>query len=60
MEGNPPETYEKTILRGDSQTLAQITQRGCGVFILGDIQNLSGHRPEQPSVADLARDKEFH
>lgn len=22
MEGNPPETYEKTILRGDSQTLA--------------------------------------
>lgn len=29
--------------------LEQIVQRCCGVSILGDIQNLSGHSPEKPS-----------
>lgn len=29
--------------------LEQIVQRCCGVSILGDTQNLSGHSPEKPS-----------
>jgi len=27
-------------------------QGGCGVSILGDIQNPAGHSPEQPAIAD--------
>ena len=30
--------------------LTESSQRGCGVFILGDIQNLSGHGPGQPAL----------
>ena len=33
------------------QTLAQAAQRGCGVFILGDTQNLTGHGLEQPALS---------
>jgi len=36
------------------QTLTHITQRGGGQFVLGDIQNPSGHGPEQPSLGGLA------
>ena len=36
------------------QTLEQTAQRGCRVSILGDIQNLTGHGPEQPAVTDPA------
>lgn len=32
------------------QTLAQISQRCCGISILGDSQNSTGKDPEQPSV----------
>ena len=34
-------------------------QVSCGVFILGDIQNLSGHVPEQLAVADPVRAGSF-
>ncbi|KAK4826188.1 hypothetical protein QYF61_006132 [Mycteria americana] len=34
------------------QTLEQVTQRVCGVSILGGIQNLNGHSPEQTPLAD--------
>lgn len=27
---------------------------GCGIFILGDAQNLTGHGPEQPALVDFA------
>jgi len=36
------------------QTLAQVAQRGCGVSILEDIQNLTGRGPEQRAVGDPA------
>jgi len=32
------------------QALEQISEGGCMVFISGDIQNPSGHKPEQPAV----------
>lgn len=35
-------------------TLEQIAQRCCGVFILGDIQNLTGHDPGQSAQAEHA------
>ena len=48
-----PFKHKKTLFYCDGdQTLEQITQRGCGVFILGDIQNPAGHSPEQPALAD--------
>ena len=31
------------------QTSGQVAQRRCGVFVLGDIQNLTGHSLEQPA-----------
>ncbi|KAK4832687.1 hypothetical protein QYF61_025148 [Mycteria americana] len=36
------------------QTLAQVAQRGCGVSIPGDIQNLTEHGPGQAALADPA------
>lgn len=38
----------------DGQALAQVAQRGCGVSIPGDVQNLPRHGPEQPVLADPA------
>ena len=36
------------------QALAQVAQRGRGIFIPGCIQKLSGHGPGQPILGDLA------
>lgn len=33
--------------------LEQVFQRACGVTIVGNIQNLTAHRPGQLAVADL-------
>lgn len=38
----------------DAQTLEKAAQRGCGVFMLGHIQNPTGHSPEQAAVVDPA------
>lgn len=38
----------------------QVAQRGCAVFILGDIQNLTGHCPGQPAVAGLTLSRGLH
>lgn len=35
--------------------MAQVAQRGCPMFTFGDTQNLTVHRPEQPTVADAAQ-----
>lgn len=35
-----------------SRIPVQISQRGCGVFVFQVIQNLTGHDPEQPPLAD--------
>lgn len=32
----------------------QVAQGGCGITILGDVQNPTGHRPVQPALADLS------
>lgn len=37
--------------------LEKVAQRGCWVSILGDIQNLTGHDPEQPELIDCALSK---
>lgn len=34
-------------------------QRGCGFPIPGDIQNPTGHSPEQPALVDPAFSREF-
>lgn len=34
--------------------VAQVAQRGCRVFICGDIQNLTGYCPGQLAVDDSA------
>jgi len=36
----------------------EVAQRGCGVSILGDTQNLTGHGPNQPAVGDPALSRE--
>lgn len=38
----------------DDQALPQIVQRGCGISILGDVQNPSGHRSGQAAQGDSA------
>lgn len=30
---------------------AQFAQGGCGVSVLGDVKNLSGHSPGQPALS---------
>ena len=42
-----------------AQTLEQVTQAGCRVFILGGIQNSAGQCPEQPTVVDIALSRGF-
>lgn len=42
-----------------AQTLEQVTPTGCGLFILGGIQNSAGQCPEQPAVADIALSRAF-
>jgi len=50
-----PFKYNKKLPYSEGgQTLAQFAQRSCGVSILGDIQNSTGHSPEQPVLADPA------
>lgn len=43
-----------------NQTLAQATQIGCGIFILGDIKNLAIAGPEEPALAEFALSKVFY
>lgn len=38
--------------------LVQIAHRGCGVFILGDIQHPTGHSPKQPVAGNSALSRE--
>jgi len=38
----------------DDQALAQAAQRVCGVSILGDIQNPTGHSARQPALGSPA------
>lgn len=41
------------------QTLEQVVQIGCGVAILGDIENLFGRSSDQPSAGDSALSRDF-
>lgn len=49
---------QKNILLGGGKTLAWISQRGCGVTTLGDVQNPTDHSPDHPAVADPALRRE--
>lgn len=42
------------VTRQGGQTLQQLDQRGCAVFILGDIQSSSRQGVEPPGLADVA------
>lgn len=44
-----PSEHQETFYhcKGD-QALAQVSQRGCGVSLVGDAKKLSGHVPRQP------------
>lgn len=45
----------KTLLYSEGgKTVAQATQRDCGVTISGDIQSPAGHGPGQTALADTA------
>lgn len=35
-------------------TQEQVTQRGCGVSICGDVKNPTGYGPGQPALSDSA------
>lgn len=53
--GNSTETQVQTFFYCEgAQTQAQIAQRGCGVSILGDTGNPTGHGPGQPAPVDPA------
>lgn len=43
----------------DDQTLEMAAQRASGVSFLRDIQNLTGHSPEQPALVDPAGAREW-
>lgn len=42
---------------GDGEMLETVDQSGCEVLIFGDIQKLSGHDSEQPTLVDLGLSK---
>lgn len=50
----PSEDEEKLFHCESDGALAQIAQRGGGVFVFGDLQKPSGHGPEQSSLGDPA------
>lgn len=41
------------------QTLEQVAQRGCGVSVLGESQNMCGHNLGQPTLVDSALSRGF-
>lgn len=47
-------TGKKVLYREVDQTLEQVSHGGCGVSILGDIQNPTGHCPRQCAPTDSA------
>ncbi|KAK4828368.1 hypothetical protein QYF61_026090, partial [Mycteria americana] len=55
LRGGSYQCYKKKLFYFvNSQTLEQAAQRICGVFILHDIQHISGHGLGQPILADTA------
>ena len=49
-----PECQEMLFHCEGDQALSQVAWRGCGVFILGDIQKPSGHGPGKPALGGPA------
>ena len=47
-------TEDKFFHCDGGETLDKVARAGCGVFILGDVQNPSGYSPEQPAFTDLS------
>lgn len=54
MHKVPPEHQEALFYSEIDQALAQVSHRGCGVFLLSDIQKLSGYGPGEPPLGGLA------
>lgn len=49
-----PSERKPLLYNEGGKTLAQATQRGCGVTISEDIQSPTGHGPGQTALADTA------
>lgn len=43
----------------DDEALTYVAERGCGLFICGNIQKLSGHKPEQGAWVALLKHKSW-
>jgi len=48
------ECQETFVHREGHQALLQVAQKGCGVSIVGDTKNPSGHGPAQPALGGPA------
>lgn len=51
---NIPFNIRKSYFDEGGRTLEQIAWRVCGVSILGEVQNLTGHNPKTPAQLDTA------
>lgn len=50
---------KKAFLKKGAQTLAQIAWRACGVSIIQDTQNPTGHAPKKPAVTVCALSRDW-
>ena len=56
--GNKAKSRTTTLVfRRKKLRVKQVAQRGCGVSVFGDVQNPTGHNPEQPASADAVLNK---
>lgn len=55
----PEKLKRKCFYCKSGQTLEEAAQRGCGVYIRGDLQKSTGHSPDKPNPPDPALSMEL-